>query len=153
MPPLSRGLRSLMSRSLSVSRTQTIPCQKSFHQGNLVINKEVSEALRNDGPVVTLESTIITHGMPYPTNMEMATQVRITWNNLHHLVHFTQSGQYGICSDNPHLEVIIKTLFNAFITPSTTWVCSKVEDHPDCVVGWCWPFTLFIAALWKMVLN
>ena len=67
-----------MSRSLSVSRTQTIPCQKSFHQGNLVINKEVSEALRNDGPVVTLESTIITHGMPYPTNMEMATEVRIS---------------------------------------------------------------------------
>ena len=39
------------------------------------MNREVSEALRNGSPVVSLESTIITHGMPYPTNLEMATQV------------------------------------------------------------------------------
>jgi pseudouridine-5'-phosphate glycosidase len=31
-----------------------------------VINPEVENALRNNVPVVALESTIITHGMPYP---------------------------------------------------------------------------------------
>ena len=36
---------------------------------------KVSHALRNGCPVVTLESTIITHGMPYPTNLEMAQEV------------------------------------------------------------------------------
>ncbi|MFV0410017.1 MAG: pseudouridine-5'-phosphate glycosidase [Paracoccus sp. (in: a-proteobacteria)] len=36
---------------------------------------EVSSALQAGGPVVALESTIITHGMPYPQNLEMARMV------------------------------------------------------------------------------
>ena len=39
------------------------------------INKEVSEALKNNVPVVALESTIISHGMPYPKNVETAYRV------------------------------------------------------------------------------
>ena len=35
----------------------------------------VEEALREGAPVVALESTIITHGMPYPDNLEMARSV------------------------------------------------------------------------------
>ncbi|MBN2876493.1 MAG: pseudouridine-5'-phosphate glycosidase [Bacilli bacterium] len=41
----------------------------------LDIQKEVQEALRNNLPVVALESTIISHGMPYPQNVEMAKKV------------------------------------------------------------------------------
>ncbi|KIC48728.1 pseudouridine-5'-phosphate glycosidase [Tateyamaria sp. ANG-S1] len=36
---------------------------------------EVAGALENGTPVVALESTIITHGMPYPQNLEVARQV------------------------------------------------------------------------------
>ncbi|APX11567.1 pseudouridine-5'-phosphate glycosidase [Tateyamaria omphalii] len=36
---------------------------------------EVAAALSNGTPVVALESTIITHGMPYPQNLEVARQV------------------------------------------------------------------------------
>ncbi|MCQ3035618.1 MAG: pseudouridine-5'-phosphate glycosidase [Bacilli bacterium] len=36
------------------------------------INKEVELALKNNQPVVALESTIISHGMPYPKNVETA---------------------------------------------------------------------------------
>lgn len=35
-------------------------------------NTEVAEALRNGLPLVALESTIISHGMPYPENLETA---------------------------------------------------------------------------------
>lgn len=38
----------------------------------LEIKKEVQEALDAKRPVVALESTIISHGMPYPQNVEMA---------------------------------------------------------------------------------
>lgn len=38
----------------------------------LSINPEVQEALTAGKPVVALESTIISHGMPYPQNVEMA---------------------------------------------------------------------------------
>ena len=36
----------------------------------LDIAPEVQEALANGKPVVALESTIISHGMPYPQNVE-----------------------------------------------------------------------------------
>ncbi|MCX7695416.1 MAG: pseudouridine-5'-phosphate glycosidase [Caloramator sp.] len=41
----------------------------------LVISQEVKEALENGKPVVALESTIISHGMPYPQNVETALKV------------------------------------------------------------------------------
>ncbi|QCX34338.1 pseudouridine-5'-phosphate glycosidase [Caloramator sp. E03] len=41
----------------------------------LVISDEVKEAIDNKNPVVALESTIISHGMPYPQNVETALSV------------------------------------------------------------------------------
>jgi len=41
----------------------------------LQCNQEVRTARNEGGPVVALESTIITHGMPYPTNLETAREV------------------------------------------------------------------------------
>jgi pseudouridine-5'-phosphate glycosidase len=41
----------------------------------LEIHPEVQEALNNNMPVVALESTIISHGMPYPKNVETALAV------------------------------------------------------------------------------
>jgi pseudouridine-5'-phosphate glycosidase len=40
-----------------------------------VLTDEVAQALRDGTPVVALESTIISHGMPYPQNVEMASGV------------------------------------------------------------------------------
>jgi pseudouridine-5'-phosphate glycosidase len=42
------------------------------------IKREVREALRKGWPVVALESTIISHGMPYPQNVETALKVEET---------------------------------------------------------------------------
>ncbi len=41
----------------------------------LNISQEVAEALAENKPVVALESTIISHGMPYPQNVETALKV------------------------------------------------------------------------------
>ncbi|MBQ6480271.1 MAG: pseudouridine-5'-phosphate glycosidase [Anaerolineaceae bacterium] len=41
----------------------------------LSVSQEVRDALREGKPVVALESTIISHGMPYPKNVETALQV------------------------------------------------------------------------------
>ncbi|MDB4209250.1 pseudouridine-5'-phosphate glycosidase, partial [Amylibacter sp.] len=45
----------------------TIPNLPSF----VDIHKDVLNALNNGTPIVALESTIITHGMPFPDNAEM----------------------------------------------------------------------------------
>lgn len=50
----------------------------SVHQHashGIVVSEEVQTALVLHQPVVALESTIITHGMPYPHNLEMAVRV------------------------------------------------------------------------------
>ena len=41
----------------------------------LEITAEVQAALQNNKPIVALESTIITHGMPWPQNYDMANRV------------------------------------------------------------------------------
>ncbi|MBQ0110070.1 MAG: pseudouridine-5'-phosphate glycosidase [Clostridiales bacterium] len=38
----------------------------------IVLSEEVASALKNNIPVVALESTIISHGMPYPENVRVA---------------------------------------------------------------------------------
>ena len=47
----------------------------------LDLSPEVAEALQNGKPVVALESTIISHGMPYPQNVETALRVEQTIRN------------------------------------------------------------------------
>ena len=39
------------------------------------ISEEIQDSIKGNGPVVALESTIISHGMPFPQNMETALQV------------------------------------------------------------------------------
>ena len=41
-------------------------------EGRLAISSEVREALTAATPVVALESTLISHGLPYPSNLEVA---------------------------------------------------------------------------------
>ena len=41
----------------------------------LDVNAEVAQAIAEGKPVVALESTIISHGMPYPQNVETALKV------------------------------------------------------------------------------
>ena len=45
---------------------------------HLLISKEVQAALDAGAPVVALESTLISHGMPYPENVETALRVEQT---------------------------------------------------------------------------
>lgn len=48
------------------------------HASLLSVAPEVADALAGGRAVVALESTIITHGMPYPQNLEMAGKVEAT---------------------------------------------------------------------------
>lgn len=44
----------------------------SHTNGTLAIEPSVRRAMEDGRPVVALESTIISHGMPYPENLAMA---------------------------------------------------------------------------------
>ena len=60
------GLRRLRLRS------RLLPPRRYFVPGSLDVHPEVRHALEENRPVVALESTIISHGMPYPENLAMA---------------------------------------------------------------------------------
>ena len=44
----------------------------------LTLSEDVAAALADGQPLVALESTIISHGMPYPQNVETALEVEKT---------------------------------------------------------------------------
>ena len=41
----------------------------------MAISEEIQNSINENGPVVALESTIISHGMPFPQNLETALEV------------------------------------------------------------------------------
>ncbi|MCF6326179.1 MAG: pseudouridine-5'-phosphate glycosidase [Devosiaceae bacterium] len=45
------------------------------------ISEEVADAIKDNSPVVALESTIITHGMPFPQNLDIALAVEAEVRN------------------------------------------------------------------------
>ncbi|XP_055845813.1 uncharacterized protein LOC129911856 [Episyrphus balteatus] len=53
------------------------PLRRSFttHKSLTDVHPSVQNALNKQQPIVALESTIITHGMPYPQNLETALEV------------------------------------------------------------------------------
>lgn len=56
-------------------KTATGVKQMKAHAPFVDIHQPVVDALKAGKPIVALESTIITHGMPYPANAEMAAKV------------------------------------------------------------------------------
>jgi pseudouridylate synthase len=64
--PLNRGEKKMLRAANSATLRR-----------RLAMGEEVIEALygRNKKPIVALESTIISHGMPYPQNLEMVKTV------------------------------------------------------------------------------
>ncbi len=64
------AVRALRSRKLSTNASWS-----SFVNSFVVVAPEVKEALHAGRPVVALESTIISHGMPYPDNIACALSV------------------------------------------------------------------------------
>lgn len=45
---------------------------------DFIVNEEIQKALANGQPLVALESTVITHGLPYPQNIDLARKMEET---------------------------------------------------------------------------
>ncbi len=69
VPGLRRGAQ-------TCARVTVLAKAQGHQHGFLRVSAEVWEALQRGAPVVALESTIISHGMPYPQNLETALQAR-----------------------------------------------------------------------------
>jgi pseudouridylate synthase / pseudouridine kinase len=73
---LARARGGLSGRGFSTASAKSVGLAQAFQRGAPIdVHPEVEHALQNGLPVVALESTIITHGMPYPTNLTTARSV------------------------------------------------------------------------------
>lgn len=68
-----RRIARFISRSLGPGP----PGLHSLPERLIQVYPEVAEALFRKKPVVALESTIITHGMPYPENLRYVLKIHI----------------------------------------------------------------------------
>lgn len=77
----------------------------------LSITEEVQKALEDNKPVVALESTIISHGMPYPQNVEMAKEVEqiVRDNGAVPATIAIIDGKIKIGLNDEELEILAKT--------------------------------------------
>ena len=65
-------------RPIMLNSIRNLPQIRHLHKASsihLELSSEVRSALANNEPIVALESTIITHGMPFPRNYETAVKV------------------------------------------------------------------------------
>ena len=70
-----RALKLFCASKQTFLRENNLVIGKHINKRCLTISNEIQNALANGDPVVALESTIVTHGMPYPENFQMATEV------------------------------------------------------------------------------
>lgn len=75
--PFSSLFTTFLNNGHQTSAPPTVLEQSAFHvpSPTIIYSPEVRAALRDGLPVVALESTIISHGMPYPANFETAVAV------------------------------------------------------------------------------
>jgi pseudouridine-5'-phosphate glycosidase len=92
---------------------------------DLHYSPEVAAARASGTPIVALESTIITHGMPYPQNLEVARQVEDTvrQNGAVPASIAVMAGQLHIGLDDDRLETLAQSKSVAKLSRADLAVC------------------------------
>jgi pseudouridylate synthase / pseudouridine kinase len=71
-----RSITRMSSSSIRTFRSLPSSLVSARERGVLIdVHPEVEQALVENRPLVALETTIVTHGMPYPVNLETARSV------------------------------------------------------------------------------
>ncbi|XP_061494774.1 uncharacterized protein LOC133390349 isoform X1 [Rhineura floridana] len=85
--------------------------RRYLHSSDFHVHPYVKEALDSGKPVVALESTIITHGMPYPQNLSVAREVEeiIRANGSVPATIGILSGRIHVGLQNEQLEILAKS--------------------------------------------
>lgn len=120
----------------------------------LEFNEEVLDAINNQMPIVALESTIISHGMPYPNNLTTAIEVEniirkqgaipatialhqgkihigLTNKTMEHLA----SSKEVIKASRRDISFILSRKMTASTTVAATMFCAQIANLPLFVTG------------------
>lgn len=120
----------------------------------LQISSEVKQAMDSDKPIVALESTIISHGMPYPDNLNTALEVEeiirsegatpatialyqgkihigLSKKNLHHLA----QDKEVVKASRRDIAYVLSKKATASTTVAATMFCAHLAKVPIFVTG------------------
>ncbi len=120
----------------------------------MVIRADIAEAIKNNKPVVALESTIISHGMPYPENVKTALEVEqvvldngaipatiailggkihvgLTTDDMEFLAHSKDI----LKASRMDIPIIINRKLNASTTVAATMICADLAGIKLFVTG------------------
>ncbi|KAG7450569.1 indigoidine synthase A-like protein [Guyanagaster necrorhizus] len=75
MTILTRSISTCLARKSQISSARLSTATLAHPNAPLDIHPEVQEALATNKPVVALETTLVTHGFPYPTNYSLASDL------------------------------------------------------------------------------
>ncbi len=120
---------------------------KSSFNKYLSVSDEVKSALAGGKPVVALESTIISHGMPYPRNLETALQVENTVRDNGSVpatiaiingvikvglnksdIEYLCRGKNILKASRADIPVIVSQKLSAATTVAATMICAKLAS-------------------------
>lgn len=120
----------------------------------LHLNKEVSIALQTNQPIVALESSIISHGMPYPENLKTANMVEqiirdqgcvpatiaVFKGKIHigidqDIMHHLASSDEVIKASRRDLAYVLSQNRSASTTVAATMFCAHLANLPLFVTG------------------
>ena len=112
---LLRQISQSPRRCLSSSLIQSLP--PSF-----IVTQDIQSALANHEPIVALESTIVAHGMPYPTNYQVALAVEDIIRNAG-----VTPATIAIHQGSPHIGLSNHQLHDLANSSSSAKKCSTRE--------------------------
>lgn len=120
---------------------------KGFFNKYLSVSDEVKSALTDNKPVVALESTIISHGMPYPRNLETALLVENTVRDNGSVpatiaiingvikvglnksdIEYLSAEKNILKASRADIPVIVSQKLSAATTVAATMICAKLAE-------------------------
>ncbi len=153
-PSMLRVSASIISRNIGKRYSVVVSNIGNNNNNNskFIKSNEVIEALKNNIPIVALESTIISHGMPYPKNYETAIEVEniVRENNACPATIAVLDGKIHIGLNNEQLKLLAtegtKGTVKKCSRRDISYVVSKKEHGATTVAG-----TLAIANLFGYI--
>jgi pseudouridine-5'-phosphate glycosidase len=144
----------MMYRRFFTTAISLMKLKCEVKMNNIRINPKIKEAIEKGNPVVALESTIISHGMPYPQNVQTALKVENIIENYDAVpatigiikgeivigltkeeIEYLGTAKNVYKASRRDLPIIISKKYDAATTVSATMICANLAGIKVFVTG------------------
>ncbi len=150
MTILRRPAKQLIHKFNAFTRQKSFTRNSILNREFILISDRVKDAIETNKPLVALESTIITHGLPWPNNYETAIELEsiIEKENVIPATIGFLNGKLKVGLDKKEIEYLAKSNKNAIKLSrrDLSYIFSKTNNNLESIVGGTTVATTMIAA-------